>query len=266
MDKVSIENILLEISGQGLMPERGVGTDDVLLNEIDRIPDSERGAFWSEFGLAFKDFWVKRNILAVSNAASFIERMEESDIPPYPIANSAVGFLWKEQRLNTTTWDGVDDLRLRVAGLCILSRLELASCEWWGRRLKQWLKASEGVGDTGKSIYVWQAVLHANRALVRNWVEYPDLATWFKTAVKARVFPALELFHCLADTSDKFTDDAAKKEEFKRAVVKEFRSALNGVDLANQSSLSGLRLIVKVWMINRLGMTVKDADGALPSH
>lgn len=260
MNRQMIQSILLELAGEGLMPDRGVGADDILLTQLNRMPAEERPTFWRDFGAVAQELWQERNADAFSNAAAFVARAPQSLLPAGEEAVQAAGFLLHEPGLETATAKSKDELRLNVSALRVLSTLGLGDRTWWRACFHVWLDEAKRRKESDV-LHVWQAVLHASRGLLNSGEIVPNFDAWFETAYRAAEFPALEVFTLLADQADVPNPD---KDALKEDVLEAY-NALHAhcYETTCPPSIDHLKDVIEAWLEDRLQQKADDAKQLL---
>lgn len=256
-----IRNVLLELAGKGLLPDRGVGADDILLSHLSALDDEARALFWHDFGRVLQEVWSQGNVGAVSNAAVFISRIPQSARPAGAEAEQIALFLLDDAKLKNETWKNLDELRLIIAAFRMLSALALGGRLWWRARFNFWLQQVK-VRKESEALYAWQAVLHASRGLLNSGEIVPNFDAWFHTAQAVHDFPAMEVFTLLADQMESPTAD---KDAIKNEVVEDYQS-LYARCFNNASCPDGiesLKAVIESWLEDRVGMSVQEASELL---
>lgn len=258
MNREEIRNVLLERAGKGLLPDRGVGADDVLLNSLDAMNGAERTAFWLEFGEVLQEVWRQGENEAFLNAAAFVARTSQADRPKGEDAQRIAGFLLDEAKVKSAIWSTQDELRLLVATLRLLAALGLGNKPWWRVPFNSWLHHAETRPDN-EALYAWQGVLHASRGLLNSGEVAPNFDAWFQAAQKVRAFPALEVFTLLADQTD---TPSADKDSIKEEVLETYQDlyarCLN-VSACPQG-IQDLKAVIETWLEDRVGMKPGEAN------
>jgi len=261
MNRDEIRNVLLELAGKGLLPDRGVGADDILLSHLSALAEETRVLFWRDFGEVLQEVWSQENVTAVSNAAVFISRIPQSQRPAGADAEQVASFLLNDAKLQDTIWKSLDELRLIIAALRMLSALALGGRTWWRTRFHSWLQQVK-VRKESEALYAWQAVLHASRGLLNSGEIAPNFDAWFHNAQAAHDFPAMEVFTLLADQMESPTAD---KDAIKNEVLEDYQS-LYARCFNNDSCPEGienLKAVIESWLEDRVGMSSQEASKLL---
>ena len=261
MNREEIRNVLLELAGEGLLPDRGVGADDILLNKLGALTGESRSLFWRDFGEVLREVWEQKNIVAISNATVFISRIPQSERPVEAEAAQVASFLLDDVKVKEETWHSLDELRMIVDALRILSALGLGGRVWWRVRFDSWLHQAKLRRDS-EALYAWQAVLHASRGLLNSGEIAPNFDAWFYAAQSVQEFPSLEVFTLLAD---QMGSPAADKNALKEEVLSDYQSL--HARCFNTSScpqgIENLKAVIESWLEDRVGMTPKEASEQL---
>lgn len=261
MNRDEIRNVLLELAGKGLLPDRGVGADDILLSHLSALTEETRVLFWCDFGEVLREVWSQENVGAVSNAAVFISRIPQSQRPAGGGAEQVASFLLNDVKLKDTIWKSLDELRLIIGALRMLSALVLGGRIWWQVRFYSWLQQVK-VREESEALYAWQALLHASRGLLNSGEITPNFDAWFHTAQAAHDFPAMEVFTLLAD---QMVSPTADKEAIKNEVLEDYQS-LYARCINNASCPEGienLKAVIESWLEDRVGMSAQEASSLL---
>ena len=261
MNRDEIRNVLLELAGNGLLPDRGVGADDILLSHLSALDDEARVLFWSDVGGVLREIWSQENVGAVSNVAVFISRIPQSARPTGAEAEQVASFLLDDVKLKDTIWKSIDELRLIIAALRMLSALALGGRIWWLTRFHSWLQQVK-VRKESEALYAWQAVLHASRGLFNSGEIAPNFDAWFHTAQAVNDFPAMEIFTLLAD---QMASPTADKDAIKNEVLADYQS-LYARCFNNASCPEGiedLKAVIESWLEDRVGMSDQEASELL---
>lgn len=262
MNREEIRNVLLELSGEGLLPDRGVGADDILLTHFGRLSELERKDFWPDFGAIFRDLWEQKNVVAISNAAVFVSRLSQSERPEGEAASQVAGFLLNEEKLKCASWDSLDDLRRVVAGLRLLSVLRLGDpAVWWRVCFESWLRQAK-TRQGSEALYAWQAVLHASRGLLNNGEVAPNFDAWFLAAQEAKEFPSLEVFTLLTDQAERTSVDRDSLQEDVLKAHQDMHARCYGISSCPQG-MQDLKAVIETWLEDRLGMKPNNAKKKL---
>ena len=261
MNREEIRNVLLELAGEGLLPDRGVGADDILLADLDSLPNAERLAFWRNFGTVLRDIWVQGEVEAFLNASVFIARIPQAGRPAGEEAQRIAGFLLDDEEMKKEGWGARDELRLVVAGLRILAALGLGERIWWRVRFNSWLDQAKTRQD-GEALYAWQAVLHASRGLLSSGEVAPNFDAWFLAAQAVQDFPSLEVFTLLADQS---ASPSVDKDALKEEVLEAYKSLYARCYRAPScpQGIQELKAVIGAWLEDRVGMKPDEADHQL---
>lgn len=261
MKRDEIRDVLLELAGKGLLPNRGVGADDILLSHLSALAEEARVLFWRDFGEVLQEVWSQENVGAVSNAAVFISRIPQSKRPTGTEAEQVASFLLNDAEVQNETWKNQDELRLIIAALRMLSALALGGRIWWRARFYFWLQQVK-VRKESEALYAWQAVLHASRGLLNSGEIAPNFDAWFHTAQAVNDFPAMEVFTLLADQMESPTAD---KDAITNEVLADYQS-LYARCFNNDSCPKGienLKAVIESWLEDRVGMSDQEASKLL---
>lgn len=260
MNREEIRNVLLELAGEGLLPDRGVGADDILLARLGGLTGENRLLFWRDFGEVLREVWAQEDVAAISNAAVFISRIPQTERPARAEALQVASFLLDDKKIIDATWNSLDKLRMIVAGLRILSALGLGERLWWRVRFYIWLDQAK-TRQTREALYAWQAVLHASRGLLNSGEVAPNFDAWFYAAQAVQEFPSLEVFTLLVDQIESpVADRSALKEE----VLSDYQSLhARCLNTSCPQGIEELKAVIESWLEDRVGMSPKDASDQL---
>lgn len=260
MNREEIRNVLLELAGEGLLPDRGVGADDILLARLGALTGENRLAFWRDFGEVLREVWAQGDVVAISNAAAFISRIPHSERPAGTEAALVASFLLVDAKMKDATWSSLDELRMIVAGLRILSALGLGKRLWWRFRFHIWLDQAK-TRQNREALYAWQAVLHASRGLLNDGEVAPNFDAWFYAAQAVQEFPSLEVFTLLADQIE---SPVADRNALKEEVLSDYQSLhARCLNTSCPQGIEELKAVIESWLEDRVGMSSQEASDQL---
>lgn len=260
MNREEIRNVLLELAGDGLLPDRGVGADDILLARLGALTSENRLAFWRDFSEVLREVWAQGDIEAISNAAVFISRIPRSERPAGEEAALVASFLLVDAKMEDATWSSLDELRMIVAGLRILSALGLGERLWWRVRFHIWLDQAK-TRQTREALYAWQAVLHTSRGLLNGGEVAPNFDAWFYAAQAVQEFPSLEVFTLLADQME---SPVADRNALKEEVLSDYQSLhARCLNTSCPQGIEELKAVIESWLEDRVGMSPEEASDQL---
>lgn len=261
MNREEIRNVLLELAGEGLLPDRGVGADDILLTSLDTLAGVDRSAFWHDFGAALQDVWAQGEVEAFLNASVFVARIPQAERPVGEEAARVAGFLLDDAKVKNEVWGSLDELRLVVAGLRMLAALGLGDRLWWELRFNSWLHQAKTRQDS-EALYAWQAVLHASRGLLNSGEVVPNFDAWFLAAQAVQEFPSLEVFTLLTDQAESpSVDKDALKEEILDAYQSLYARCYRAPSCPQ--GIQNLKAVIEAWLEDRVGMKPQEASRQL---
>lgn len=257
MNREEIRNILLELRGEGLIPGRGVGADDILLAKVEAFTAPERLAFWTNFGDVLQEAWQSGEAGAFSNAAAFISRIPKPERPAGDEAKQIAAFLLIDPKLKKAAMGAADESRLIVAALRVLSALGLGDRVWWVARFNSWLHEAR-THQNSDALFAWQAVLNSSRGLLNTGEIVPNFDAWFLNAQEVKEFPSLEVFTLLADQID---SPGADKEAIKEDVLEAYQNLYARCYPASDcpQGIQHLKSVIEAWLEDRIGIKPEEA-------